>query len=115
MEEVIKTLTVVVGPIVLFWTAAGIVSKPELFVRMPFGVKAAWIALGAVLVTLAYYLNTLERIDPGIALIGFVLLVAPIAAQLVNHLTLASVPQRRDPDSTGPQQNYIPPVSGLSG
>ena len=115
MEEVIKTLTVNLGPIVLFWTAVGILSTPELFVRMPFGVKTAWIGLGAVLVTLAYYLNTLEGIGPGLALIGFVLLVAPIAAHLVNHLTLASVPQRSNPNSTGPHQNYIPPVSGLGG
>lgn len=106
MEEVIRTLTVALGPIVIFWTATGIVYAPELFVRMPFSVKTALIGIGAILVTIAFYLSVPGSIGQGLAMIGFVLLVAPIAAALVNHVTLVGIPQWRDLNNTKPGGGY---------
>lgn len=115
MEEVIRTLAVAFGPVVIFWTAIGIVYSPELFVRMPFRVKAALIGIGAVLVTIALYLNGLGSINHGLVMVGFILLVAPIAAQLVSHFALARVQLRCNPNNTDFHQSCDPPMPGFGG
>jgi hypothetical protein len=66
-----------------------------------------------MLVVIAFYLNVLGSTGHGLAMIGLILFVAPNAANLVNQLTVASVPQWYEPSKIGPNHSDQHPLPGL--
>jgi multicomponent Na+:H+ antiporter subunit G len=89
MYEAIRLLTVVLGPVVVYWTVAGIVHTPELILRLSSTTKAAVIGVGTILVAMAVYFYDLGGTSGALAMIGFVLLIAPgLPMQSVAQLNL---------------------------
>jgi multicomponent Na+:H+ antiporter subunit G len=112
MQEAIKILTIVLGPVVVYWTAAGIVHTPELILRMSSTAKAAVTGIGALLVAMAIYFNNPGGTSGILAMVGFMLLIAPMAAYAVSR-TSVSVPLSSETNRGELRPHHGPHTHGI--
>jgi multicomponent Na+:H+ antiporter subunit G len=114
MQEAIKILTIVLGPVVVYWTAAGIVHTPELILRMSSTAKAAVTGIGALLVAMAIYFNNPGGTSGTLAMVGFMLLIAPMAAYAISRtIDLVSVPLSSETNGGELRPHHGPHTHGI--
>jgi len=114
MQDVIRIITVVIGPIIVYWTTAGVIHTPELFQRMSSTAKAVIVGIGGLLLIAALYLHNLESAGLGLAIVGFVLLIAPPAAYVVDHTVYSSgIPQWNRTTRDDLPRHYDPHTHGI--
>ena len=85
MREVLTAVLMLVGAFLMFVAGVGIVRLPDLFMRMSATTKAATLGAGLTLLAAAVYFDELGVTSRVLATIVFVLLTAPVAAQLIGR------------------------------
>lgn len=102
--EILAAVTLVLGGVLCFVAALGVLRMPDVYIRMHASTKAG--TLGVLLVVLALVFVGADAgvVSKGLAVVAFVLLTAPIGAHLIGRAAYRAgiVPwQWRDPDEPG--------------
>ena len=85
VREVVSLLPIFLGTFFAFAAALGILRMPDLFLRMSMTTKAATFGVGSMLVASIIYFDELGIATRAAAIIIFLLLTAPVSAQMIGR------------------------------
>lgn len=97
MQEVICSILMLMGAVLMCIAGLGILRMPDLFMRMSAATKASTLGVGFLLAAVAVRFPFLEVISRTVAIIVFVLLTAPVAAHMIGRAAyVIRIPLWRD-------------------
>ena len=85
LREVFSMWFIFVGTFFAVVAAAGIIRMPDLLLRMSMTTKAATLGVGSMLVAAIIHFDELSIGTRGTAIIIFLLLTAPVSAQMIGR------------------------------
>ena len=85
MQEILSMTLMVLGAVLMFLAALGILRFPDLYMRISAATKASTLGVGFCLVSLAIHFNELGVISRALATISFVAVTSPVAAHLISR------------------------------
>lgn len=84
MTEFFSALTLILGGSFIFIAALGVLRMPDVFTRIHSSTKAGTLGIGLILLSIALYFKTGEIITRSIAAIFFIVITAPVSAQIIG-------------------------------
>ena len=85
LREILSMGPLLVGTAFALIAALGILRMPDLFLRMSMTTKAATLGVGSMLVASIIYFDDAGTATRGVAIIIFLLLTAPVSAQMIGR------------------------------
>jgi multicomponent Na+:H+ antiporter subunit G len=85
MQEILSMTMMILGAILMFLAALGILRFPDLYMRISAATKASTLGVSCCLVSLAIHFNELGIISRSLATIAFVAITSPVAAHLISR------------------------------
>ena len=85
MNEIISALLLVLGSLLSFVAALGMLRLPDTVIRMHAATKAGTLGAGLILIGEAFFYAELGITLRALAAIAFLLLTAPVAAHLIGR------------------------------
>ena len=85
MQEILSMILMIIGAILMFLAALGILRFPDLYMRISAATKASTLGVGCCLIALAVHFNELGVISRSLATIAFVAISSPVAAHLISR------------------------------
>ena len=85
MQEILSMTLMILGAILMFLAALGILRFPDLYMRVSAATKASTLGVGFCLISLAIHFNELGIITRSLATIAFVAITSPVAAHLISR------------------------------
>jgi multicomponent Na+:H+ antiporter subunit G len=85
LREILTMGPLILGTAFAFIAALGIIRMPDLFLRMSMTTKAATLGVGSMLVGAIIYFDEVGIAARGMAIIIFLLLTAPVSAQMIGR------------------------------
>lgn len=85
MMDVIVAACALAGAVFALIGSIGVIRMPDLFLRTAAATKASTFGLGLMLLGAALTFESLETTTKVIAIVGFVLLTAPVAAHMITR------------------------------
>lgn len=86
MGEIVTSFLLVIGALLIFIAAIGLLRMPDLFTRMSCNAKAATFGISILLLALALYFRELDVSSRALATIGFIVLTTPVAAHRIGQV-----------------------------
>ncbi len=80
----------IVGVLFSFFSALGILRMPDAYTRIHASTKAGTIGVGFIMVAVALHFHDISVISRAVGIIVFILMTAPVAAQLLGKSLLMS-------------------------
>ncbi|WP_083232530.1 monovalent cation/H(+) antiporter subunit G [Endozoicomonas atrinae] len=88
MMEWVVASCLIVGVLFSFFSALGILRMPDAYIRMHSSTKAGTIGVGLIMVAVALHFHDTSVISRAVGIIAFILMTAPVAAQLLGKSLL---------------------------
>jgi multicomponent Na+:H+ antiporter subunit G len=85
LREVLSLGPIILGTFFALVAALGILRMPDLLLRMSMTTKAATLGVGSMLVAAIIHFDELGIATRGMAIIIFLLLTAPVSAQMIGR------------------------------
>lgn len=85
LQMVISFVLLVFGAVFVFVGGWGMLSMPDVFLRMSATTKTATLGVGAMLLGTAVYFGELGAISRAFAIFVFILATAPVAAHMIGR------------------------------
>ena len=85
MGQLIGTILMIVGVLLILIAGIGLLRMPDLYLRMSAATKASTLGLGLILLGTAVYFGELSIASRAIATIIFVFLTAPVSAHMIGR------------------------------
>ena len=85
MQEILSMTLMILGAVLMFLAALGILRFPDLYMRISAATKASTLGVGFCLMSLAIHFNELGIISRALATISFVAVTSPVAAHLISR------------------------------
>jgi multicomponent Na+:H+ antiporter subunit G len=83
MREVVTSMLLVSGGLLMLLAGVGVVRMPDLFMRMSAASKASTLGVACMLLAVATHFGTLSVATRCLLVIAFVFLTAPVAAHMI--------------------------------
>lgn len=88
--EVISGVFLLLGGSFIFIAALGVLRMPDIYTRIHSSTKAGTLGVGLILLSVAIFFRTGEIITRSLAVVFFIILTAPVAAQLIGMVAYKS-------------------------
>jgi len=88
--EIISGIFLLLGGSFIFIAALGVLRMPDVYTRIHSSTKAGTLGIGLILLSMATHFRTGEVITRSIATIFFIVLTAPVSAQLIGMVAYKS-------------------------
>jgi multicomponent Na+:H+ antiporter subunit G len=85
MQEILSMTLMILGAVLMFLAALGILRFPDLYMRISAATKASTLGVSCCLISLAIHFNELGIISRSLATIAFVAITSPVAAHLISR------------------------------
>jgi multicomponent Na+:H+ antiporter subunit G len=85
MSDIIVIVLSGIGAIFIFLAAVGILRMPDFYLRLSVTVKATTLGIGLMVVAAAIFFGDTATISKVVAIIFFLVLTAPVAAQMIGR------------------------------
>lgn len=90
MIDILSGLCLFIGGAFIFIAALGVLRMPDVYTRIHCSTKAGTLGVGLILLSIALYFQTGEIITRSIATIFFIVLTAPVSAQIIGMVAYKS-------------------------
>lgn len=90
MIEILSGVCVFLGGAFIFIASIGVLRMPDVYTRIHCSTKAGTLGVGLILLSIALYFRTGEVITRSVATIFFIVLTAPVSAQLIGMVAYKS-------------------------
>lgn len=84
MKDLINGFFLVCGGSFIFIAALGVLRMPDVYTRIHSSTKAGTLGVGFILLSIALHFSTVAIITRCLAAILFIIITAPVAAQLIG-------------------------------
>jgi multicomponent Na+:H+ antiporter subunit G len=85
MIDVLVALSMLIGALFMLLAAIGLLRMPDLPMRMHATTKAGALGSGLIMIAVALHFSSSEVTARVIAIIGFIMLTAPVAAHVIGR------------------------------
>lgn len=83
--KIISFFFLIFGAVVIFVGGIGMITMPDIFLRMSATTKAATLGVGSMLIGTALFFGELGVISRAFAIIVFILATAPVSAHMIGR------------------------------
>lgn len=90
MIEILSGVCVFLGGAFIFIASIGVLRMPDVYTRIHCSTKAGTLGVGLILLSIALYFRTGEVITRSVATIFFIVLTAPVSAQVIGMVAYKS-------------------------
>lgn len=90
ITEIISSIFLFLGGSFIFIAALGVLRMPDVYTRIHSSTKAGTLGIGLILLSIAIHFKTGEVVTRSIATIFFIILTAPVSAQLIGMVAYKS-------------------------
>lgn len=90
MIEILSGVCVFLGGAFIFIASIGVLRMPDVYIRIHCSTKAGTLGVGLILLSIALYFRTGEVITRSVATIFFIVLTAPVSAQVIGMVAYKS-------------------------
>ncbi|MFA7614792.1 MAG: monovalent cation/H(+) antiporter subunit G [Candidatus Caldatribacteriota bacterium] len=90
MIEMLSGICLFLGGAFIFIASLGVLRMPDVYTRIHCSTKAGTLGVGLVLLSIALYFRTGEVITRSVATIFFIVLTAPVSAQVIGMVAYKS-------------------------
>jgi len=90
MIEILSGVCVFLGGAFIFIASIGVLRMPDVYTRIHCSTKAGTLGVGLILLSIALYFRTGEVITRSVATILFIVLTAPVSAQVIGMVAYKS-------------------------
>lgn len=90
MIEIFSGICLFLGGAFIFIASLGVLRMPDVYTRIHCSTKAGTLGVGLILLSIALYFRTGEVITRSVATIFFIVLTAPVSAQVIGMVAYKS-------------------------
>lgn len=85
MMEIISSVLIILGSLMILISSIGLIRMPDLYMRMSATTKAATLGVGFILIGTAIFFWEVGIVSRLLIIIVFLLLTAPVAAHMIGR------------------------------
>ena len=90
IQEILTSIFLLLGGVLMLVAAAGVLRMPDLFIRMHAATKVGTVGVSSITIGLMIHFGSITVISRGILVIAFFLLTAPVAAHMIARAAYRS-------------------------
>ena len=90
MGNIVSSILFLLGGSFIFIASLGVLRMPDIYTRIHSSTKAGTLGVGLILISIAIHFRTGEILTRSIAAIVFIVLTAPVTAQLIGMVAYKS-------------------------
>lgn len=85
MSDIVTSVLMLTGSLLMLLSAIGIVRMPDLYTRMHAATKVGTVGVSAVVLAVAVHFEHMKVVAPSLLIIVFFLATAPVAAHMIGR------------------------------